>query len=436
MAVAGCHVMAKPTGAVCNIDCTYCFYLEKEALYPERNKNWRMSDDTLETYISQHIAAQSGNAVIFAWQGGEPTMMGLPFFRRVVELCDKYANGKKIEHALQTNGIVINDEWAQFFAENRFLIGLSIDGPAHLHNQYRVNRAGKGTHQQVVAAMALLKTHHVEFNTLTVVGKHNVAHAREVYDFLLAAGSRHMQFIPLVERMSTTESSVLNLVLPGESAAALAPWTVPSWQFGEFLNAIFDLWICRDVGRVSVQMFDVALAAWTGQPPVLCVHSATCGHAFALESNGDLYNCDHFVYPEHLLGNIHQQRIEEMNNSAQAIAFGQAKRDTLTPDCRRCDFRFVCHGGCPKHRFAVSPAGHPGHNYLCTGYKNFFQHITRTMNVWREMLADGYPPAAVMQWVAQDRRVAAQPVNRGVNRNDSCPCGSGKKYKKCCGQHR
>lgn len=436
MAVAGCHVMAKPTGSVCNIDCTYCFYLEKEALYPERNKNWRMSDDTLETYISQHIAAQSGNHVIFAWQGGEPTMMGLPFFRRVVELCDKYANGKKIEHALQTNGIVLNDEWGQFFAENRFLIGLSIDGPAHVHNQYRVNRAGKGTHEQVVAAMALLKAHHVEFNTLTVVGKHNVGHAREVYDFLLAAGSRHMQFIPLVERMSTTESSVLNLVLPGESAATLAPWTVPSWQFGEFLNHIFDVWIRRDVGRVSVQMFDVALAAWTGQPPVLCVHSETCGHAFAMESNGDLYNCDHFVYPEHLLGNIHQQTIEEMNNSEQAIAFGQAKRDTLTPDCRRCDFRFVCHGGCPKHRFSVSPTGHPGHNYLCAGYKNFFQHITRYMNVWREILADGYPPATIMQWVSQDQRAAAQPVNHSVNRNDSCPCGSGKKYKKCCGQHR
>lgn len=432
MAVAGCHVMAKPTGSVCNIDCTYCFYLEKEALYPERNKNWRMTDETLETYIQQHITAQRGDHVLFAWQGGEPTMMGLDFFRRVVALCAKYANGKKIEHALQTNGIVLNDEWASFFAENQFLIGLSIDGPAHLHNQYRVNRAGKGTHEQVVAAMALLKAHNVAFNTLTVVGKHNVGHAREVYDFLLAAGSRHMQFIPLVERMSTEESSVLNLVLPGESAATLAPWTVPSWQFGEFLNQIFDIWIQRDVEHVSVQMFDVALAAWTGQPPVLCVHSETCGHAFALESNGDLYNCDHFVYPEHLLGNIHQHSIEEMNNSEQANAFGLAKRETLTPDCRRCDYRFACHGGCPKHRFAVSPTGHPGHNYLCAGYKHFFQHVTRYMNVWRELMANGYPPAAIMQWVAQECSAAAQ----AVNRNDPCPCGSGRKYKKCCGAQR
>ena len=432
MTVAGCHVMAKPTGSVCNIDCTYCFYLEKEALYPERNKNWRMTDETLETYVQQHIAAQRGEHVLFAWQGGEPTMMGLDFFRRVVALCTKYANGKKIEHALQTNGIVLNDEWASFFAANQFLIGLSIDGPAHLHNQYRVNRAGKGTHEQVVTAMALLKAHNVAFNTLTVVGKHNVGHAREVYDFLLAAGSRHMQFIPLVERMSTEESSVLNLVLPGESAATLAPWTVPSWQFGEFLNQIFDIWIQRDVEHVSVQMFDVALAAWTGQPPVLCVHSETCGHAFALESNGDLYNCDHFVYPEHLLGNIHQQSIEEMNNSEQANAFGLAKRETLTPDCRRCDYRFACHGGCPKHRFAVSPTGHPGHNYLCAGYKHFFQHVTRYMNVWRELMANGYPPAAIMQWIAQERSAASQ----AVSRNDACPCGSGKKYKKCCGQRR
>ena len=430
--IHGCHVMAKPSGSVCNIDCTYCFYLEKEALYPERNKNWRMSDETLENYIRQHIAAQSGDAVTFAWQGGEPTMMGLPFFRRVVELCDKYANGKKIEHALQTNGVLVDDEWARFFAEQGFLVGLSIDGPAHLHNQYRVNRAGKGTHEKVVAAMALLKSHNVEFNTLTVVGKHNVDHAREVYDFLLAAGSRYMQFIPLVERMSSDASAPLQLVLPGESAARLAPWTVASWQFGEFLNQIFDIWVRRDVDRVYVQMFDVALAAWTGQPPVLCVHSATCGHAFALESNGDLYNCDHYVYPEHRLGNIHQQSIRELNNSAQAIAFGQAKQETLTADCRRCEFRFVCHGGCPKHRFAVSPSGRPGHSYLCAGYQHFFKHVTPYMNVWRQLLDNGYPLPAIMQWLAQE----AQQAPMMASRNDPCPCGSGRKYKKCCGaQH-
>lgn len=430
MTITGCHVMAKPTGSVCNIDCTYCFYLEKEALYPERNTRWQMSDETLERYIGQHIDAQSGDNVTFAWQGGEPTMMGLAFFRRVIALCDKYANGKKITHALQTNGILLDDAWARFFAEHRFLIGLSIDGPAPLHNQYRVNRTGKGTHDRVMAAMALLKAHHVEFNTLTVVGKHNVEHAREVYEFLVAAGSRYIQFIPLVERLSNDASSALQLVLPGESAARLAPWTVPSWQFGDFLRQIFDVWVRRDVERVSVQMFDVAMAAWTGQPPVLCVHSATCGHAFALESNGDLYNCDHFVYPEHKLGNIHQQTIHELNHSERAIAFGEAKETTLTADCRRCEFRPVCHGGCPKHRFAVSPNGHPGHNYLCAGYKHFFKHITPYMNVWQQLLESGYPPSSIMQWLAYEEPQAVA----AVRRNDPCPCGSGRKYKKCCAE--
>ncbi|OON36532.1 anaerobic sulfatase maturase [Izhakiella australiensis] len=428
MTLNGCHVMAKPSSSVCNIDCHYCFYLEKEALYPERKQNWRMSEETLERYIRQHIEAQDSQQVLFAWQGGEPTIMGLPFFRNVVALCEKYGQGRQIQHALQTNGMLINDEWARFFSEHHFLIGLSIDGPQALHDTYRVNRAGAGTHHKVMAALATLKAHHVAFNTLTVVGKHNAAHALEVYEFLLAAGSRHIQFIPLVERLSTSNDSVLNLVLPGESAATLAPWTVPSWQYGEFLNQIFDVWIRRDVGRVSVQMFDVALAAWTNQPPVLCVHSETCGHAFALESNGDLYNCDHFVYPEHLLGNIHQQTIHTLNHSEQAIAFGEAKRETLTADCLKCEYRPVCHGGCPKHRFAVSPSGHPGHNYLCAGYKHFFKHITPEMNLLADVLAAGYPAETVMSVLQQKNQVGLP-----VQRNAPCLCGSGKKFKKCCG---
>lgn len=428
-ATHGCLVMAKPTGSVCNIDCTYCFYLEKEALYPERQQNWRMSDETLALYIQQHIHAQDGEQVIFSWQGGEPTMMGLPFFRRIVELCRKYAGGKRIQHSLQTNGLLLNEEWARFFAEHHFLIGISIDGPQALHDRYRTSRSGKGTHAQVLAALALLQEHGVEFNTLTVVGKHNVGQAREVYEFLLAAGSRHIQFIPLVERLSTAESAALKLVMPGESAATLAPWTVPAWQYGEFLNQIFDIWVRRDVGRVYVQMFDVALSAWCERPPVLCVFAETCGHAFALEANGDLYNCDHFVYPEHRLGNIHQQDIRTLNNSEQAHAFGHAKKASLTPNCRQCEFRFVCHGGCPKHRFAVSPSGHPGHNYLCPGYKHFFRHISREMNLMKDLLANGYPEQAIMYALAQERRAGAG----SAKPNDPCPCGSGKKYKKCCG---
>ncbi|WHP81059.1 anaerobic sulfatase maturase [Edwardsiella anguillarum] len=427
MTLNGCHVMAKPTGSVCNIDCSYCFYLEKEALYPERQQNWRMSDETLETYIRQHIEAQNSNDVLFAWQGGEPTMMGLPFFRRVIALCEKYGEGRRIQHALQTNGMLMNEEWAAFFARHHFLIGLSVDGPQALHDCYRVNRAGHGTHERVMKALLLLKQHDVDFNTLTVVGKHNVSHAAEVYEFLLAAGSRYIQFIPLVERISTSDNAPLHLVMPGESAAALAPWTVPAWQYGEFLRQIFDIWIRRDVGQVSVQMFDVAITAWNGQPPVLCVHAETCGHAFALESNGDLYNCDHFVYPEHLLGNIHQQDIRTLNHSEQAMAFGHAKKDTLTQDCRQCEYQFVCHGGCPKHRFALSPGGKPGHNYLCAGYKHFFKHITRKMNLLKDLLAAGYPARVVMQALAQGDHTTPT-----ASRNAPCPCGSGKKFKKCC----
>lgn len=429
MTLNGCHVMAKPTGSVCNIDCSYCFYLEKEALYPERKQDWRMSDKTLETYIRQYIAAQSGRQVLFAWQGGEPTLMGLPFFRRVIELCDKYGEGRQIQHALQTNGMLMNDEWAAFFAQHHFLIGLSIDGPRPLHDRYRVTRSGRGTHEQVMKALTLLQQHNVEFNTLTVVGKHNVGHAAEVYQFLLTAGSRYIQFIPLVERISPSDSAILQLVMPGESAATLAPWTVPAWLYGEFLKQIFDIWIRRDIGQVSVQMFDVAIAAWGGEPPVLCVHADTCGHAFALESNGDLYNCDHFVYPEHLLGNINQQEIRVLNRSEQAMAFGLAKRETLTRDCQQCDYQFACHGGCPKHRFSVSPSGKPGHNYLCAGYKHFFQHITRDMNLLQDLLAKGYPAQALMQILAGE----IQPDDNTA-RNSPCSCGSGKKFKKCCGR--
>ncbi|HAV1831818.1 TPA: anaerobic sulfatase maturase [Enterobacter hormaechei subsp. steigerwaltii] len=430
MTISGCQVMAKPTGSVCNIDCSYCFYLEKEALYPERQQNWRMSDETLETYIRQYIEAQDTAEVLFAWQGGEPTLMGLTFFRRVIALCEQHGKGRNIQHALQTNGILMNDDWAAFFAEHNFLIGLSIDGPQALHDHYRVTRAGYGTHDKVMAALALLQKHRVAFNTLTVVGKHNVGHAAEVYEFLRSSGSRHIQFIPLVERISQSDSAALKLVMPGESTASLAPWTVPAWQYGEFLNRIFDIWVRRDMGLVSVQMFDVAMAAWTNQPPVLCVHAETCGHALALESNGDLYNCDHYVYPEHRLGNIHQHTIRELNHSEQAADFGLAKRDSLTPDCRHCEYRPVCHGGCPKHRFAVSPTGHPGHNYLCAGYQHFFRHITREMNLLKDLLAAGYPPETLMQVLAQE---ATRGSHVAVSRNAPCPCGSGKKHKKCCG---
>ncbi|MGR5144515.1 anaerobic sulfatase maturase [Photobacterium sp. DNB23_23_1] len=426
--VNGCHVMVKPTGSICNIDCTYCFYLEKEALYPERNKNWKMSDEVLEEYISQHIKAQSGENVEFSWQGGEPTLMGIEFFEKVIQLCDKYANGKSIHHSIQTNGLLLNDSWGQFLAKNDFLVGLSIDGPEQLHDQYRLTRSGRGTHHQVMAAVDILKKYHVEFNTLTVVGKHNVKYAKEVYQFLLSIGSRYIQFIPLVDRIvNTPKESTLKLVMPGESAATLTPWSVPALLYGEFLSEIFDIWVRRDVGNVYVQMFDVALGAWCQQPSGLCVFSPTCGHAFALESNGDLYNCDHFVYPEHKLGNIKSVTISEMNNSDSAIKFGQSKKENLTSDCKNCEFLFACNGGCPKHRFSISSGGMVGHNYLCSGYKAFFKHAAPYLTQMRNLLDAGYPVTAIMSFLAELQSKAV-----GTKPNAPCPCDSGKKYKKCC----
>nr|WP_086939705.1 anaerobic sulfatase maturase [Thaumasiovibrio occultus] len=447
-----CHVMAKPTGSICNIDCQYCFYLEKEKLYPDRNHNWRMSDDTLERYIEQHIAAQAGNYVQFAWQGGEPTLMGLAFFENVMALCEKYRNGKTIEHAFQTNGILINDEWCAFFKRHNILVGVSIDGPADLHDHYRVTRSGKPTHAKVMAAIALLKQHQVEFNTLTVVNKENAKHPERVYQFLTDIGSSYLQFIPLVEREAHChDESELKLVLPGESLAKVTEWSVPSWQYGEFLNRIFDYWVRRDVGRVFVNMFDSTLSAWCGHPPGLCVYSETCGHAFALEANGDLYNCDHYVYPEHKLGNIHDTTIKAMNESDMAIAFGQAKKTTLSQDCVHCEFKPACNGGCPKHRFAIAKSGQPNHNYFCQGYHHFFTHTAPYMAAMRDLLNQGRPATEVMMMVrqqdamrAQAKRAAAhttsnkaaskgQKTGHSVGRNDPCLCGSGKKFKRCCG---
>ncbi|MGX5089357.1 anaerobic sulfatase maturase [Enterobacter sp. UPMP2052] len=392
-----CHVMAKPGGSKCNIYCKYCFYREKQALYPHRKQNWRMSEETLEEYVKQHIAAQHDKPVIFSWQGGEPMLLGLPFFQHAIRLCDKYGKGREIHHTLQTNGILLNEKWAAFLSQHRFMVGLSLDGPETLHDRYRVSRSGQGSHRSVMQGLSLLRRFEVDFNTLTVVGRHNVSYAREVYEFLRGCGSRYMQFIPLVERITTDSGGPLKLVTPDTQKARLTPWTVPSLRYGEFLSQIFDIWIRRDIDQIVVQMFDVALAAWTRQSPVLCVHTESCGHAFALEANGDLYNCDHYVYPEYLLGNIHQHSIDAMNNSESAIAFGHAKKLTLTADCKSCHFRFVCHGGCPKHRFILSPSGCNGHNYLCAGYQHFFKHIQPVMNLWASLLARGCPPSQLKQ---------------------------------------
>lgn len=430
--ISGCHVMAKPTGFVCNIDCEYCFYLEKEMLYPDRNKNWKMSDETLELFIKQQIDAQDGSDVDIAWQGGEPTLMGVDFYKKIIAISEKYKGDKNVHHSIQTNGILLNDEWCKFLKQYNFLVGISIDGPAKFHDHYRKTRSGKPTHAKVMQAIECLKRHNIEFNTLSTVNNINVKHPEEVYRFLKQIGSTYMQFIPLVERaMLDPKEGDMRLTYPGQDVKSkVTPWSVPSKAYGTFLNAIFDEWIKKDVGKIFVQTFDSTLAAWVGAPAGMCFFAPTCGHTLALEANGDLYSCDHFVYPEYCLGNIYEADIKTMNCSEQAIAFGDAKRETLTQDCHECQYLKTCYGGCPKHRFDVSPKGHPQHNYLCKGYLAYFEHTAPYMATMAKLLQQGQPAATIMQIIANQSNKS----NKKVGRNDPCPCGSGKKYKHCCGR--
>lgn len=440
------HIMTKPIGPLCNIQCSYCFYLEKERLYADHDRAsaFRMTDATLEAYIQQYIAAQEVPEISFAWQGGEPTLMGLDFFRRAVELQKKHCPpDKKITNAFQTNGILLDDAWCEFLSANRFLVGLSVDGPAHLHDRYRVTRDGKPTHVDVMKAMQRLKKHGVEFNTLTVVHRELARAPLEVYHFLKEHGSGFMQFIPLVERVGSAPEKLAEpprlrvLNHPSE----VTPWSLEPLPWGEFLCAVFDEWVRHDVGRQYVQMFDVQLGIWAGYGSSLCYFAETCGHALAMEHNGDLYACDHYVYPEFKLGNMHETPLAELADRPQQKLFGQAKRDTLPRYCRECSVRFACHGECPKHRFAITPEGESGLNYLCAGYKKFFAHIAPYMTIMADLLRHQQAPAAIMQMLAgSDQATPRRPVGAGAarlhppGRNEPCPCGSGRKYKVCCGR--
>jgi uncharacterized protein len=426
----GFHVMAKPIGPICNLDCKYCFYLEKESLYPQVEK-WAMRDDVLESYIRQYIEAHDAPVVSFAWQGGEPTLLGVEYFRRVVELEKKYANGKRIANAFQTNGVLLNDAWAELFLENQFLIGISIDGPGELHDAYRVDKGGQPTFDRVMHGIDVLKRHKVDFNTLTTVHRANADAPLEVYRFLKSNGSGYMQFIPIAERISqNVTSDGLRLISPDFSGPAkVTPWSVEPRSFGRFLCAVFDEWVRKDVGRVFVQLFDVSLEMWAGMEASLCIFRRTCGAALAMEHSGDLYSCDHFVYPENRLGNIMESPLASLVASAQQQRFGEAKESTLPRYCRECDVRFACNGECPKHRFTQTPDGELGLNYLCAGYKMFFHHIDPYMRFMAAELAAQRPPANVMRWVAE--RDASQKQGK-PGRNDPCPCGSGKKLKQCC----
>ena len=376
------HVVAKPRGALCNLACAYCFYLSKEALYPGRDP--RMRDALLEAAVRQHIEAQRAPEVVFDWQGGEPTLMGLDFFRRAVGLQQRYRRpGTRILNTLQTNGTTLDAEWCRFLRESGFLVGVSLDGPRALHDAYRVDRGGSPTFDRVMAGIALLQAHGVEFNVLTAVHAANAGRGLEVYRFLReAARAPVVQFIPIVERDAGGEG--------------VTSRSVTGRQYGEFLMEVFAEWVRRDVGRVFVQIFDVALGVWFGRSSSLCVFAETCGAAPALEHNGDLYSCDHFVEPAHRLGNIADTPLGELVASPRQRAFGRAKRDALPRFCRECPVLFACNGGCPKDRFVKAPDGEPGLNYLCEGLRAFFTRIDRPMRTMAGLLRQHRSPALVM----------------------------------------
>jgi uncharacterized protein len=400
------HLLAKPTGAICNLDCKYCFFLSKEMLYP--GDRFRMSDELLQTYIRQLLEAQPQGEVSVAWQGGEPTLIGIDFFRRAIAYVEQYRQpGQSILHTIQTNGTLLNDEWCVFFKQHRFLVGLSVDGPKPMHDAYRVDKHGVGSFEQVMCGWQLLHRHEVDVNILCTIHAANADHPLEVYRFfrddLQAA---YLQFIPIVERTTEALIPIANLgwgKRPGgdrplytQHGGQVTDRSVRAEQFGRFLIAIFEEWVRRDVGKVFVQTFDVALGSWLGQHN-LCIVSPTCGNALALEHNGDLYSCDHYVEPEYLLGNIRETPMGELVASPQQRAFGQHKFDSLPKYCRECEVLFACYGECPRNRFITTPDGEPGLNYLCAGYKLFFKHIDPAMKTMAGLLRQGRFADEIMQ---------------------------------------
>ena len=415
------HLLAKPTGAVCNLDCTYCFFLSKDALYPGVSS--RMSDDTLEAYIRQLIEAHTTPEVTIAWQGGEPTLMGIDFFRRAVEIAGRYAwPGQKIEHSIQTNGTLLDEEWVAFFAEHNFLVGLSVDGPKPMHDAYRVWKNGRGSFDEVMRAWSLLRDGGVEVNILCTLNAANVAHPLEVYRFFRdELGARYLQFIPILERATESTLELANAgwsdkpgrkrLLYTQAGSLVTERSVQPEQYGEFLVCVFDEWIRHDVGTVFVQMFDVTLGSHLDIHS-LCIHSPTCGTALAMEHNGDVYSCDHFVEPGYLLGNIHTETLVELVAKPEQKAFGNDKRDSLPQYCLECDVRYACHGGCPKDRFRETPSGEPGLNYLCPSYKNFFSHTRPAFSRMAELLRGGrYADEIMAEYVSPDTTSNAAAAN-------------------------
>lgn len=391
------YVMAKPIGALCNLDCQYCYYLEKGELY--HGSSPKMSDELLERFVTDYIDCQPGGDVFFTWHGGETLLRGVDFFRKAMKYQERYARGRKISNSIQTNGILLNDEWCRFFKENNFLVGISLDGPEHIHDRYRLDKSGRGTFDRVMKGVELLQKYQVEFNTLSVITDYGVDFPLETYRFFKDIGSRYMQFSPIVERWGDRPDG-LELLPPGEGYEniEMPPWCVDPEKYGEFYCRIFDEWVRNDVGSYYVQLFDATLAGTVGEQPGVCIYAKSCGHASVMEFNGDVYCCDHFVFPEYKLGNIRTKGLVEMMLSEKQMKFGADKHDKLPHQCMECRFLNLCNGECPKNRISVTADGQPGLNYLCPGLKKFFSHTEPYMKFMANELANQRPPANVMEY--------------------------------------
>lgn len=391
------YVMTKPVSSMCNLNCKYCYYLEKANLYRDEDKAGRftMSDDLLERFIESYIESQTTPEVLFCWHGGETLMRPLPFYKRVVELQQRYARGRRIDNTIQTNGTLLTDEWCEFFKENGWLVGVSIDGPQEFHDEYRRNKMGQPSFRKVMQGIDLLKKHGVEWNALAVVNDYNADYPLEFYNFFKEIDCHYIQFTPIVERIYNHTDGRHLASLANKGDVPLADFSVSPEQWGEFLCTIFDEWVKGDVGKYFIQLFDSTLANWVGEQPSVCTMARTCGHAGVMEYNGDVYSCDHFVFPEYKLGNIRTHTLVEMMYSDRQQKFGQAKYDSLPSQCKNCEFLFACNGECPKNRFAFTANGEPGLNYLCAGYKRFFKHVAPYMEFMKNELKAGRAPANV-----------------------------------------
>ena len=389
------YVMLKPAGAHCNLACKYCYYLEKNNLYQNSHRHL-MSDEMLEQFTREYIEAQTMPQVLFTWHGGEPLMRSIDFYKKALALQKKYAHGKQIDNVIQTNGTLLTDEWCEFFAQNHWLVGISIDGPQEYHDHYRVTPAGKPSWEKVMQGIHLLKKHRVEWNAMAVVNAYNAEHPLEFYHFFRDNGCQYLQFTPIVERLTEHEDGRTLASLADDREIPLADASVTPQQWGNFLCTIFDDWVRHDVGKMFVEIFDCTLANWMGVLPGICAYSKECGHAGVMEHNGDVYSCDHFVFPEYKLGNIREQSLIDMLYGEKQQAFSRLKHTSLPRQCKECDMEFACHGECPKNRFEKDKYGEPGLNYLCQGYYQYYSHVAPYMDFMKRELLAQRPPANIM----------------------------------------